>query len=62
MDENPIEGILRALTIVCGQPMPSSSLCKPETNVVQEETDTGTSFPVTKVHSGTTGLFMFIVS
>ena len=49
MDENAIEGILRALTIVCGQPMPSSSLFQLETNVTQEETDAGTSFPRTKV-------------
>ena len=45
MDTNPIEGILRALTIVCCQAMPSSSLFQTE----QKETDTGTSYPALKV-------------
>ncbi|CAB4031258.1 Hypothetical predicted protein [Paramuricea clavata] len=48
MDENPIEGMLRALSIVCCQHMPSSSLFQPEAPALQKETDTSTSFPVGK--------------
>jgi hypothetical protein len=45
MDANPVEGILRALTIVCYQTMPSSSLFQNEPTVK----DTGTAYSVVKV-------------
>ena len=45
MDENPIEGILRALTIVCYQAMPSSSLFQNESTMK----DTGTAYSAVKV-------------
>lgn len=47
MDENPVEGILRALTITCCQEMPSS--CVFQNDVTSINKDSGTSLPDSKV-------------
>ena len=49
MDENPVEGFLRALTIVCRQPMISSSLLQTDVPADYEETETGTEPTAEKV-------------
>lgn len=50
MDENPLEGFLRALSIVCRQPMPSSSIFQTNEMGDCEETNTGTSPTAEKVN------------